>query len=119
VGGPTRDPPDPVEPDTVDPELNPNPSPVPAVVVAVEPVEPAPVVAVEPVEPEPVEPEPVEPEPVEPVGLVAEGEAVVAVVVDVDVAVSGETHPAGGDAAPCWPGISTLPAHPKSENVTD
>ncbi|MDR3648467.1 MAG: hypothetical protein P4L20_05200, partial [Acidimicrobiales bacterium] len=78
----------------MDPELLPNPSPVPAAVVAVEPVEP---------------------EPVEPVAPVAEGGAVVAVVVEVDVAVSGETHPAGGDAAPCWPGMSTLPAQPKSE----
>jgi len=44
---------------------------------------------------------------------------------DVDVAVdvggatpvSGETHPAGGDVAPDCPGMSTVPAHPKSENV--
>lgn len=31
--------------------------------------------------------------------------------------VSGDTHPAGGAVGPVCPGISTVPAHPKSENV--
>ena len=31
--------------------------------------------------------------------------------------VSGDTHPAGGDVAPICPGMSTVPAQPKSENV--
>ena len=31
--------------------------------------------------------------------------------------VSGETHPAGGDVAPVCPGMRTVPAQPKSENV--
>jgi hypothetical protein len=52
-------------------------------------------------------------------------EGVVDVDVDVDVEVelggatpvSGETHPAGGDVAPACPGMSTVPAHPKSEKV--
>jgi hypothetical protein len=31
--------------------------------------------------------------------------------------VSGDTQPAGGVVGPVCPGISTVPAHPKSENV--
>jgi hypothetical protein len=31
--------------------------------------------------------------------------------------VSGDTHPAGGVVGPVCPGISTVPAHPKSEKV--
>lgn len=99
--GPELDPVEPVElPGAV--ELQPDPDP--RLVVAGPkpmPVEPgAAVVAVTPVEL---------------VAAVVDGTTVVAVV---DVAVSGETHPAGGAVAPCWPGMSTLPAHPKSENVT-
>ena len=30
---------------------------------------------------------------------------------------SAETHPAGGVGAPCWPGMRTVPAQPKSEKV--
>ena len=53
---------------------------------------------------------------------VEDGVDVVDVAEDVDVVVgatpvSGETHPAGGAVAPDWPGISTVPAHPKSEKV--
>ena len=62
------------------------------------------------------------------VGVIEVGAIVGAVdvegVLDVDVEVvagatpvSGETHPAGGDVAPVCPGMSTVPAHPKSENV--
>ncbi len=85
--------------------------------------------------PEPVDPvdwEIEKPRPVEPVEPVVEVEDVVDVVavgpvvdvaddaeVDVPgVAVSGETHPAGGAVAPCCPGMRTVPAQPKSENVT-
>jgi hypothetical protein len=32
-------------------------------------------------------------------------------------AVSGLTQPAGGLLAPVWPGISTVPAQPKSEKI--
>ena len=41
-------------------------------------------------------------------------------VVDVEAGaapVSGLTHPAGGVAEPCWPGMRTVPAQPKSEKV--
>ena len=56
------------------------------------------------------------------VDVVEDGVDVVDVVDDVDgvagaTPVSGETHPAGGAVAPDWPGISTVPAHPKSEKV--
>jgi hypothetical protein len=41
---------------------------------------------------------------------------VVEVVVVVGAApVSAETQPEGGDEAPIWPGIRTVPAHPKFE----
>lgn len=42
-------------------------------------------------------------------GAVVEG-AVVA------VGLSGDVHPAGGVDEPDWPGMRTVPAHPKSEN---
>jgi hypothetical protein len=54
---------------------------------------------------------------------VVEAESVVGVEVGVEVEaggatpVSGDTHPAGGDVAPVCPGMSTVPAQPKSENV--
>jgi hypothetical protein len=54
---------------------------------------------------------------------VVEVESVVGVDVAVELEaggatpVSGETHPAGGDVAPVCPGMSTVPAHPKSEKV--
>jgi hypothetical protein len=53
---------------------------------------------------------------------VVEVELVVGVDVGVDVEaggatpVSGDTHPAGDDVAPDCPGMSTVPAQPKSEN---
>jgi hypothetical protein len=40
------------------------------------------------------------------------------VVVEEGVPVSGEAQPDGGSVAPCWPGISTVPAQPKSDSVT-
>jgi len=117
--GPELEPVEPVElPGAV--ELQPDPDP--RLVVAGPkpmPVDPgSAVVAVTPVELELVELEFVEPYPVEPVELVAAVVDVTAVVAVADVAVSGETHPAGGDAGPYWPGMSTLPAQPKSESVT-
>ena len=50
---------------------------------------------------------------VEPDGVTAgcdDGAAVV-------VVVSGEVQPAGALVGPCWPGIKTVPAHPKFVNV--
>ena len=43
------------------------------------------------------------------------GSTVVVVGVVGAVAVSAETQPEGGDEAPTWPGIRTVPAHPKFE----
>jgi len=40
------------------------------------------------------------------------------VVVVAATPVSGETQPAGGAVAPVCPGMSTVPAHPKSEKVS-
>jgi hypothetical protein len=51
-------------------------------------------------------------------GTVDDGGTVVDdVVVVVATPVSGDTHPAGGVVGPVCPGINTVPAHPKSENV--
>lgn len=50
-------------------------------------------------------------------GAGVEGGTVDVVVVVVATPVSGETHPAGGAEGPVCPGIKTVPAHPKSENV--
>lgn len=36
----------------------------------------------------------------------------------VAAALSGETQFGGGAVVPCWPGMSTVPAQPKFENVT-
>jgi hypothetical protein len=47
---------------------------------------------------------------------VDDGGVVVVVVVGA-TPVSGETQPAGGASEPDWPGISTVPAQPKSEKV--
>ena len=41
---------------------------------------------------------------------------VVGVVVD-GPGPSGEVQPVGGTPDPVWPGMSTVPAHPKSENI--
>jgi hypothetical protein len=49
------------------------------------------------------------------VGVCGIGFAVAVVVVVGAVPVSAETQPAGGDEAPTWPGMSTVPAHPKFE----
>jgi hypothetical protein len=38
------------------------------------------------------------------------------VVVVADVGLSGDVHPTGGAVEPVWPGMRTVPAHPKFEN---
>ena len=50
-------------------------------------------------------------------GGIVDGGAVDVVVVVVATPVSGDTHPAGGAVGPVCPGMSTVPAHPKSEKV--
>ena len=49
------------------------------------------------------------------VGVCEIGLAVAVVVVVGAVPVSAETQPEGGVEAPTWPGIRTVPAHPKFE----
>jgi hypothetical protein len=49
--------------------------------------------------------------------VVVDGVTAVVVVVTA-TPVSGDTQPAGGVVAPGCPGISTVPAQPKSENVS-
>jgi hypothetical protein len=48
-------------------------------------------------------------------GVCGFGPVVVVVGVVGAVPVSAETQPEGGDEAPTWPGIRTVPAHPKFE----
>jgi hypothetical protein len=50
-------------------------------------------------------------------GTEVDGGTVEEVVVVGATPVSGDTHPAGGALAPVCPGISTVPAQPKSEKV--
>ena len=50
--------------------------------------------------------------------VVVDGVTAVVVVVVGATPVSGDTQPAGGVVAPGCPGISTVPAQPKSENVS-
>lgn len=44
--------------------------------------------------------------------------AVVVVVATKGAPVSGLTHPAGGVVEPCWPGMRTVPAQPRSDRVS-
>ncbi len=49
--------------------------------------------------------------------VVVPGAEVVVVVATRGAPVSGLTHPVGGVAEPCWPGMRTVPAQPKSDRV--